>query len=58
MQEMIIVSGRKYFYTDGKVRKQITAKEGEKMFQGWKAEGKNIKRRYTMGGKVVQCWYE
>lgn len=59
MKEIIIVEdGRKYFYTNGKAREQITAKQADKSFQEWIKAGRSISRKYSMGGKVTWVWPE
>ena len=58
MKEMIIVDGRKYFYTKDKTREQVTAKQADKIFQGWIKAGRSINRKYGMGGKVTWVWPE
>lgn len=58
MKEMIIVDGRRYFYTDGVIRKQITKKQADAIFQQWLADKRQIKRQWAMGGRVTQCWVE
>ena len=56
MKEMIIVEGRKHFFTKGEERKAITAKKAEAIFAEWKAEGLTVSRKYGMGGKVCWVW--
>lgn len=58
MKEMIIVDGRKYFYTKDEAREQITAKQADKIFQGWLKAGRSINRKYGIGGKVTWVWPE
>ena len=58
MKEMILVDGRKYFYKVGESREQITAKQADKIFRGWKEAGRQICRKYGMGGRITWIWPE
>lgn len=58
MKEMIIVEGRKYFYTKGESREQVTEKQANKIFREWKEAGRKTCRKYGMGGKVTWIWAE
>lgn len=59
MKEMIIVENdRKYFYAKDKTREHVTAKQADKIFQGWIKARRSINRRYGMGGKVTWIWPE
>ena len=58
MKELIIVYGRQYFYKKGESREQVTAKQADKIFRGWKTAGRKICRKYGMGGQVTWVWPE
>ena len=58
MKKTIIIDGRKYFYTDGKVRKELNEFDMNMMYVNWKRAGLEVHRKRGMGGRVEWIWIE
>lgn len=58
MKKTIIIDGRKFFYTDGKQRKQISEFTMNRIYLDWKRTGAEIHRKKGMGGRVEWIWIE
>lgn len=56
--EMIIVSGSTYGYKKGTEKKCLRKREADAIFKAWKDAGKQVHRKYGMGGKTCWVWVE
>ena len=57
MKKTIIIDGRKFFYSDGKSRRQISELAMNQIYLAWKHAGAEIHRKKGMG-KIEWIWIE
>lgn len=58
MKKTIIIDGNKYFYTDGKIRRQLSEFAMNSLYVEWVKAGAEIHRQKGMGGRVEWIWIE
>lgn len=58
MKKTLIIDGRKFFYNDGKNRRQVSELTLNQIYLDWKRAGAEIHRQRGMGGRVEWIWIE
>lgn len=56
--ELIVVSSNVYVYKKGNEKKCLRKREADAIFKGWKDAGKQVHRKYGMGGNTCWVWVE